>query len=1792
MKKRILSCLMALALCLTLLPTAALAEETEGTAQTSPAVEGATDPANGEAKQENQPAAPEQEGQSAEAKQESQSAEAKQEGQSAEAKQENQPAETKQENQPAEPEEQQEDSAAKQAVAAVQAMVDALPDAEALDGMDDADAMAVYEAFQTACDAYYETLTEGQQAQLKNTEKLEALSAWFSQSAALAAGGHQHPICGASCTDDENHDNVTWRGASNVTGLEAGGHYYLMNDVKVSETWHPADGVVLCLNGHSITATTTSINVIEVDKGKTFTLTDCSVNGTVTHDTGMRGRGVMVFGTFNLYGGNITGNQTDGNYNDGTTVGAGVYVATYSVFNMYGGKITGNMGYSGGGGVYVAPTYADSSRAVFNMSGGEISGNSSLYGNSSGVYVNGGEFIMSGGSITGNAGYGVDLCDYKDHIGNTYSGAFTVSGKVSVTGNYKNVYNNGTFVGTLDYNVFLSTGKTITVEGTLDAASKIGITTQGEASADIATGGVGEDYESIFSSDVKDKGYSFTKKDDGTLRFNGHDHNWQFTAMTEMIKAKCTAPNCPVTASGSDEYNGGSVRLKVENTTYGDRWNNASVEASKQPAWRGPKASTIKIDYRNSKTGEDLGATAPTLPGSYTASITVEDQTVTRGFKITKATPTIRSWGGYITSNKYTGSPVPVPSKDQLTIQVNYKMVDLYDAITGYNWYKATKDNNGKYTKGEALEGAPTNAGDYYIEAVFKETDTTKAATVGTGFTIAPMDPQVVTAPAYNVYLNRAAEYKINLYNYLNTLTLGSNVTFELQTDLQNFFISAPSTVSTDGELSISMNAVNPSGFTNPAGTVQIWVRSSNYQWITLNVPIHLIAKLEQPLEVTMDGWTFGEAAKELQVNGLPTGVELTDPAVTVTYTNTKDGTTSSKRPTDAGSYIVTVSYETDTEIRTGTAAFTISKREIAVPTADPTQFEYTGQEQTYVLSNFADAAYYTVSDTMKRTNAGSQNVTVQLKDKNNTVWKGGTDADKTYVFTIAPKPLSKVTIGDFPDKTYTGLSIQPVVVPVDDNTALTENTDYTVSYGANTNVGKATITVTGTGNYTGTVSKEWNITPAVLTISGATVADKTYNGSADATVTAVAFDGLKNNEELVIGTDYEVIGAAFNDENVGAANKVTGTVALKDTEKAKNYTLSSVAFEQTAAIGQADYTGTASTTVNIVKGRSAEQTGTLTAADFFPEGQMPGGAKITAWSLTSPTTAILSAVSVGGGKLSYLSAKNIATASEESGSVTIATTNYKDITATLTFHPTDKLVQDGFKFENGSVTKTYGDEDFALTTTGEVKGSTVTYESSAPAVATVDGTGKVTIKGAGTAVITAKASATEDYDEAAVTCTLTVEKKPIAIPAADATVFTYNGTEQTYALAEDGAYTITGNKQTNANETGYSVTAALKDTANTQWADGTTADKTYTFVIGKAVITVKAKDQSAYVGDKVPALSEDSYTVSGLVGEEKLTTQPTVKYVGADGKEITPDMTKTGEVKISASGAAASDNYTIRYEDGKLTVSTRPSGGGGGSRPSTHPVQTEVSKDPDGTVSLSKTSAAKGDKVTITVKPDRHYEVDEVIVRDSKGKQLTVKDNGDGTFTFEMPADKVTVEPTFSWVNPFADVANSAYYVDAVEWMLKREVTQGTTETTFSPNLNCTRAQIVTFLWRAAGSPEPKGTVSFADVSADSYYAKAVAWAVENGITGGTGNGLFSPDAACTRAQSAAFLYRAAGSPAVNGSAGFSDVAADAYYAQAVAWAKEHGITGGIGGGLFGSANDCTRAQIAAFLWRLYAEK
>ena len=270
----------------------------------------------------------------------------------------------------------------------------------------------------------------------------------------------------------------------------------------------------------------------------------------------------------------------------------------------------------------------------------------------------------------------------------------------------------------------------------------------------------------------------------------------------------------------------------------------------------------------------------------------------------------------------------------------------------------------------------------------------------------------------------------------------------------------------------------------------------------------------------------------------------------------------------------------------------------------------------------------------------------------------------------------------------------------------------------------------------------------------------------------------------------------------------------------------------------------------------------------------------------------------------------------------------------------------------------------------------------------------------------------------------------------------------------------------------------------------------------------------------------------------------------------------------------------------GTVTYVAPSSGGGSSSSSRRYDVSAPSVK--HGDVTVSPKNASKGDTVTITVKPDSGYELDTLTVKDASGSKIKVKDKGDGKFTFTMPASKVTVSAEFAEIETldFADVSTDAYYYEAVKWAAKKGITGGTGDGTFNPNGSCTRAHIVTFLWRAAGSPEPKSTVSFADVPAGSYYAKAVAWAVENGITLGTGDGTFSPNATCTRAQSVTFLYRALGTAptTVNG---FTDVTADAFYADAVAWAVESGVTNGTSASTFSPNNGCTRAQIVTFLYR-----
>ena len=358
---------------------------------------------------------------------------------------------------------------------------------------------------------------------------------------------------------------------------------------------------------------------------------------------------------------------------------------------------------------------------------------------------------------------------------------------------------------------------------------------------------------------------------------------------------------------------------------------------------------------------------------------------------------------------------------------------------------------------------------------------------------------------------------------------------------------------------------------------------------------------------------------------------------------------------------------------------------------------------------------------------------------------------------------------------------------------------------------------------------------------------------------------------------------------------------------------------------------------------------------------------------------------------------------------------------------------------------------------------------------------------------------------------------------------------------------------------TGTSITVSADTKLYAIWEPIPVTEYTITFNVNGGNGTIPPQTTSGQKLSSLPtATHSGSYSFDGWYTAASGGTQITTAYVFSANTTVYAHWTYTG-------GSVGVGSYTPSY-----TVS--------------------VDKTENGTITVSPKSASKGSIVTITVKPDKGYTLETLRALDMSGYAMELTENN-GRFTFKMPASAVIVKATFmddnTMLNFFVDVKASDYFYDAVLWAAEKGVTSGADALHFSPNAPCTRAQIVTFLWRAAGSPAPKNMSSFADVPADAFYAKAVAWAVENGITGGTGDGKFSPDATCTRAQAVTFLYRASGAPAVSGNAAFSDVAANAYYAAAVKWAEKNGITDGIGGGLFGSNNNCTRAQIVTFLYR-----
>ena len=436
-----------------------------------------------------------------------------------------------------------------------------------------------------------------------------------------------------------------------------------------------------------------------------------------------------------------------------------------------------------------------------------------------------------------------------------------------------------------------------------------------------------------------------------------------------------------------------------------------------------------------------------------------------------------------------------------------------------------------------------------------------------------------------------------------------------------------------------------------------------------------------------------------------------------------------------------------------------------------------------------------------------------------------------------------------------------------------------------------------------------------------------------------------------------------------------------------------------------------------------------------------------------------------------------------------------------------------------------------------------------------------------------------------------------------------------------------------------------MKNEAFAAALNGSDASNGWSFVNGQVLCGAEPADYSAveaameaiptdltvYTDESVAALNT---AVDGVVRGKAFVSQANVnamaqaiedaiaalQYKDADYTKVDEAIAKANALNKNSyqdfSAVEAAVNAVVRdkniteqsevdamakaIEDAIAALVKKPSSSGGFSSGSffpSYPVNTP-DKTENGTVTVSTKNATSGSTVTITVKPDDGFKLDELTVIDKNGNELKLTDKGNGKYTFTMPASKVEINAAFVKkveTSPFSDVSTSAYYYEAVKWAQEKGITGGIGNGLFGPNQPCTRAQIVTFLWRAAGSPVVNYAMNMSDVPEGSYYAEAVRWALSEGIATGTTENTFSPDSECTRAQAVAFLFRYAASEAVTLQelvSGFSDAdSVPGYALPAMNWALAEEIVQGNGSKLMPN-DSCTRAQIVTFLFRAYQDK
>ena len=620
--------------------------------------------------------------------------------------------------------------------------------------------------------------------------------------------------------------------------------------------------------------------------------------------------------------------------------------------------------------------------------------------------------------------------------------------------------------------------------------------------------------------------------------------------------------------------------------------------------------------------------------------------------------------------------------------------------------------------------------------------------------------------------------------------------------------------------------------------------------------------------------------------------------------------------------------------------------------------------------------------------------------------------------FKINPKSISNMLQPITGTYTYTGAPQKPTAVVMDGTKTLVEGTDYTVSYGTNVHVFEAaTVYVEGKGNYTGTFSRNFKIQPKPIDIEDVKTTDRDYEEGrldVDCTVKLPVASDVKQ------GTHYHVF-ATMADDTAGTGKTVNVLVKMEKGGLGENYTLNK---------------DTTTATVNINQINPADPTGLKgVKGNALSTVELPAG-----WNWDAPAT-VMNTAGTQTFKAHYAGdANHIAVSARP---ITVYVLDKTDVSTFITF-------PDGEKEYTGSWMKY---EEASISGTNLGTGAKWNYIYTA-------GTGTLMAAGfpEGIGTYTVTATYEDSINFGIATATLTIVPKKVAIPAADTTVFTYDGSAKTYGISDTADYTVTGNSQTNAGD--HTVTVALRDKATTAWADGTTADKTYTFTIKQATPTGEPAYTKITTSGKT--LADAGLTVTGS------TLNPnagTLEWVDDAGNVLPDTTTVAANTTYKWRFTPTNTNYTTLT--GSIKLYHKSSSSGGSSHSSRYTITVDSVK--HGTITVSPKSAYKGDTVTITVKPDKGYELDTLKVLDKDGDKVKITEKK-GKYTFTMPASKVTIKGKFVEEAPeqiFADVPVDAYCYEAVKWAASEGITGGIGGGLFGSGNNCTRGQIVAFLWR-----------------------------------------------------------------------------------------------------------------------------